>query len=258
MSETADANVPATEGTNNNTDTKADTALQTTTTTPSTSLGMGSYGSSYGLGMGGYGGMGMGMGMGGYGMGMGMGGMGMMGRRGMNGQGPISHSLHQDTRAMFHGMRSMIHMGFATFGVFTYGKLFMEMIKNAMGWSYRTTIWLFKKFLSTFILNSWTTKVLNGIFNSFGRGGGPSVGPGQVGGPQGSSLAGIFFRGLMTAGLMALGLIWFMYKQSNMSEYEHLLEERLRKRKIERELKMKEFNERKFIVNFHSNSISRV
>ena len=130
---------------------------------------------------------------------------------------------------MFHGMRSMIQMGFATFGVFTYGKLFIEMVKNAMGWSYNTTVWLFKKFLSTFVLNSFTTKILNGFVNP----GGPSSGAG--GGPVGSSIAGLFFRGLMTAGLMALGWVWFMYKQSNMTEYEHLLEERLRRRKLERE-----------------------
>jgi hypothetical protein len=141
---------------------------------------------------------------------------------------------------MFHGMRSLIQMGFASFGVFTYGKLFLEMIKKAMGWSYRSTVWLFKKFLSTFVFNNFTTKILNGIVNR-SSGSGPSAGQG----PSGGSFAGLFFRGMMTAALMALGWVWFMYKQSNMSEYEHLLEERLKKRKMEREQKMREFDERK-------------
>lgn len=227
--------------------TTTETAL--TTTTPATGA-MGStlgnrYGSSMGMGMGsryGMGGMGMGSsyGMGGMGMGMGgmgMGRMGMMGGRGMN--NPNSQQLNQHSQQMFHGMRSMIQMGFATFGVFTYGKLFLEMVKNAMGWTYNTVIWIFKKFLSTFVFNNITTKILNGIVNR-----NSSAGPSGAG-PDSNSPYGLFFRGLMTAGLMALGWVWFMYKQSNMSEYEHLLEERLKKRKIEREQKMREFDERK-------------
>jgi hypothetical protein len=58
-------------------------------------------------------------------------------------------------------------MGFATFGVYTYGKIFVEMMKNALGWSKDSIIWLFKKFVGLFVLNKVTTKVLNGVFTEF-------------------------------------------------------------------------------------------
>lgn len=45
----------------------------------------------------------------------------------------------------------------------------------------------------------------------------------------------------MTAALMGLGWIWYMYKQNNLSEYEHLLEETIRRRKLEKEQKNREF-----------------
>ena len=64
---------------------------------------------------------------------------------------------------MFMGMRSLINMGFATFGIFTYGKIFLEMVKKSIGWTYDSVIWLFKKLLQMFVFNKVTTKIMNGI-----------------------------------------------------------------------------------------------
>ena len=114
------------------------------------------------------------------------------------------------------------------------------MVQKALSWSYRSTVYLFKKFLRIFVLNNITTKILNGIVN---RGTGGQT-PGLNSQP-GSSGYGVFFRGVMTAALMALGWVWFMYKRSNMSEFEHVLEERMKRRRMEREQRMKEFDQSK-------------
>lgn len=133
---------------------------------------------------------------------------------------------------MFHGMRSLIQMGFATFGMFTYGKIFLEMVKNACGWSYRSVVWIFKKLLQIFVFNRVTTKVMSGLIRG-------NIQSSAVGGNR--NFGDMFFRGLMTAALMGLGWIWYMYKQNNLSEYEHLLEETIRRRKLEKEQKNREF-----------------
>jgi hypothetical protein len=94
-------------------------------------------------------------------------------------------------------------MGFATFGMVTYGKIFIEMVKNACGWSYRTVMWLFKKILSTFVFNKVTTKIMSGLFRG-------NIQSSVSGGNR--SFGDFFFRGLMTTALMGLGWMCYMYK----------------------------------------------
>ena len=106
------------------------------------------------------------------------------------------------------------------------------MVKNACGWSYRSVIWVFKKLLQLFVFNRVATKIMTGLVRGnvqvAARGGNRSFGD-------------FFFRGLMASALMGLGWVCYMYKQNSLSEYEHLLEETIRRRKLEREEKLREF-----------------
>lgn len=175
----------------------------------------------YGGGM--YGG-GMGMGMGG--MGMGMGGMGMN-RFGMNRQQP--GGMRQDYQNVFQGLRALLQMGFSAFGLFTYGKMFGNMMIKMMKFAFRKTKDGVKILLAWTVFNRYSTKVMNGVFTKVSK--------------KNGGVFNIVFKAVFSIGVLGLSLIWFLMKSNDIEEQESEILMKMKRKRQEKMRKLKEFEE---------------
>lgn len=77
--------------------------------------------------------------------------------------------LRQDYQQVFQGLRAMLQMGFSAFGLYTYGKMFGNMMFKILKFSLRKCKDLGKKILALTLFNRFSTKILNGVFRKLGR-----------------------------------------------------------------------------------------
>lgn len=222
-------------------ETTTTTALATTT--PSTSLVNRSsslrspYSSSLYSGGGLYNRGGYGMGGMGMGMGMGMGGMGMgMNRFGQNPQQNGNRGLQQEYQQVFQGLKAVLQMGFSAFGLYTYGKMFGSMMIKIVKFGLRKSKDAGKAILAWTVFNTYSTKVLNGIFTRARRSNG--------------GIFNLVFKALLSVGILGIALVWFLIKSSDLEVEEEEILRRLSKRKEIKQKKMREFEECNFIFYF--------
>lgn len=158
----------------------------------------------------------------------------MNGFGGQNMQNPNQNpGFRQDYQQVFQGLRAVLQMGFSAFGLFTYGKMFGSMMIKMVKFAMRKCTDGTKALLAWTIFNRYSTKVLNGIFTKADNVNG--------------GVFNLFFKGLFSVGILAIALIWFLIKSSDLEERETDIIEKIRKRKALKRKKLLEFENCNFL-----------
>ena len=137
------------------------------------------------------------------------------------------NSFRQEYQGVLQGLRSAIQMGFSTFGLITYGKIFSSMVLNMIKFVFRKTRDTLKYLVGVIIFNRYSTKIMNGVFRKIQDESSPR-----------KAVLHYFFRGLVSIGMLGIALMWFMLRRNSLDEQVAVIQRNMRRRRKMKEMRM--------------------